>query len=82
MRTGFTGFFDVFDPTPFAGLKLACGLALSVLLGVACAGEAEWKTLADRVVPHLMRGNLDQAERFAREALAICEKALGRDRPS
>jgi len=52
-------------------------LILSAWLAGAHAGEAEWKLLSDQVVPQLTRGELEQAERSAREALAEARKTFG-----
>jgi hypothetical protein len=42
------------------------------------AGEAEWKTLFDQANLHLQRGNIEQAELFAREAIGEAERSFGR----
>lgn len=55
------------------------GVALGAMLAVAHAGEAEWKMLSEQVVPHLTRGNFEQAELIAREALAEARKTFGED---
>ena len=44
----------------------------------AAAGEAEWKLLFDQAGLHLQRGNVEQAELFAREAIAEAERSFGR----
>ena len=56
-----------------------------LLLGVAAAapaGEAEWKMLFDQSAAHLQRGDVGQAELFAREALREAESSLGQSRPT
>ncbi|MFZ9562511.1 MAG: hypothetical protein ACO273_09520, partial [Burkholderiales bacterium] len=45
----------------------------------AAAGEAEWKLLFDQAGLHLQRGNVEQAELFAREAIAEAERSFGRN---
>ena len=49
-----------------------CGLSAA-----AGAGEPEWKALNDQVVPLMTGGNLDKAEKLARQALAEAEKTFG-----
>ena len=44
---------------------------------IALAGDIEWKTLNDQVVPLMTGGNLDKAEQLARQALAEAEKSFG-----
>ena len=64
----------------FVLLLLSCLAA-----GPAAAGEAEWRTLYEQSDAHFQRGNLEQAELFAREALKEAETSLGegsRARPS
>ena len=53
-------------------LALTCSAA-----GPAAAGEAEWKLLHDQASAHLQRGNVEQAELFARAALKESESSLG-----
>ena len=48
----------------------------------ATAGEAEWKTYSDQVVPHLTRGNGEQAELVARAALEEALKTFGGTHPN
>lgn len=56
-----------------AGCLALCGLCAASAL----AGEPEWKTLNDQVVPLMTGGNFDQAERLARQGLAEAEKTFG-----
>src|SRR5262245_43812490 len=44
----------------------------------AHAGEAEWRMLYEQTDLHFQRGNLEQAELFAREALREAETSLGK----
>lgn len=56
----------------------ACVATCALLLATsAAAGEPEWKALNDQVVPLMTGGNLDQAERLARQGLAEAEKTFG-----
>jgi tetratricopeptide (TPR) repeat protein len=50
---------------------------LFVFLTPAHAGEAIWKALTDEVLPQVTRGELYQAERTARQALAEARKTFG-----
>lgn len=43
----------------------------------AWAGEQEWKSLNDQVMPHLLGGALKQAEQLARDAVAEADKTFG-----
>ena len=54
-----------------------CLLLVTLFASVSLAGEAEWKALHDKVVPQLMSGDVKQAEKLAREAVAEAEKAFG-----
>ena len=56
----------------FVLLLLSCLAA-----GPAAAGEAEWRMLYEQSDAHFQRGNLEQAELFAREALKEAETSLG-----
>jgi hypothetical protein len=60
--------------TPYAFLAL---LVLFLAAGPAAAGEAEWRTLYEQSDAHFQRGNLEQAELFAREALKEADASLG-----
>src|SRR5262245_51334946 len=44
----------------------------------AHAGEAEWRMLYEQTDLHFQRGNFEQAELFAREALREAETSLGK----
>ena len=46
-------------------------------LNAAITGEAQWKTLKDRVIPLMTSGTLDKAELCARQGLAQAEKTCG-----
>lgn len=54
----------------FAVALLACTVHVS-------AGEVEWKMLTDQANLHVQRGSLQQAELFAREAIAEAERSFG-----
>lgn len=45
--------------------------------GFAWAGETEWRQLQERAQVSFQRGDLGQAERFAREALLEADSSLG-----
>lgn len=45
--------------------------------GFAWAGEAEWRKLQEQAQVSFQRGDLGQAERFAREALREADSSLG-----
>jgi tetratricopeptide (TPR) repeat protein len=60
-------------------LAAALGLALLLQAAPAAAGEAEWRLLTEQANLQLQRGNLRQAETFARDALAEAERSLGRN---
>jgi tetratricopeptide (TPR) repeat protein len=47
------------------------------MASAALGGEPAWKALNDQVVPNMTAGNLDRAEKFARQALAEAEKSFG-----
>lgn len=51
---------------------------LALLASTAVAGELEWRMLSEQANMHLQRGSLDQAEMFAREAIAEAERSFGR----
>jgi tetratricopeptide (TPR) repeat protein len=55
-------------------------LLLTAAASPAIAGEAEWKMLFDQSAAHLQRGDVAQAELFAREALREAETSLGQSR--
>jgi tetratricopeptide (TPR) repeat protein len=57
-----------------AGLLL---LAAHLPTGMAHAAEAQWKALNDQVIPLATGGNLDKAEKLARQGLAEAEKTFG-----
>jgi tetratricopeptide (TPR) repeat protein len=62
---------------PFA-IAFAVFAAISCwTAGLARAGEAEWRMLYEQSDAHFQRGNLEQAELFAREALKEAETTLG-----
>ncbi len=52
-------------------------ILLLVASGTAMAGEAEWRQLQERAQVSFQRGDLEQAERFAREALLEADSSLG-----
>ena len=52
-------------------------LALALTAGPVVAGEAEWRMLYEQADVHFQRGDLQQAELFAREALKEAETSLG-----
>ena len=54
-------------------------LLLSLWSAPVHAGEAEWKMLSEQASLHLQRGSLEQAELFAREAIAEAERTFGRN---
>jgi len=72
-----TRLISTHDPQPT--IHAFAAIALSLLLAAApCgAGEAEWKMFHEQSAAHLQRGNLEQAELFAREALREADTALG-----
>ena len=54
--------------------------AAYLILGVAApagAGEPEWRRFQDQATGHFQRGNFEQAELFARQALKEAESSLG-----
>ncbi len=57
-------------------LRAVATLAL-IFACSAHAGEAEWKALHDQVMPRLMSGQLERAEKLARDALAEAERTFG-----
>ena len=57
----------------------AAALLLLSAAPPAGAGEAEWKLLHDQAAAYLQRGNFDQAELLARQALNEAETSLGPD---
>lgn len=46
------------------------------------AGEQEWKSLNEQVMPHLLGGALKQAEQLARDAVAEADKTYGASHPN
>ena len=57
---------------------IALALAMLLTAGYAAAGEVEWRLLSDQANLHLQRGNIEQAELFAREAVTEAERSFGR----
>ena len=55
----------------------AWALALSLAVGFAWAGEAEWRKLQEQAQVSFQRGDFGRAERFAREALLEADSSLG-----
>ncbi len=50
---------------------------MSLFVGTALAGEAEWKALNDQVIPQLQLGAVKQAEQAGRDAIVEAEKTFG-----
>jgi tetratricopeptide (TPR) repeat protein len=63
--------------SPFAIHEFLVLMALWLVASPALAGEAEWRLLYEQSDAHFQRGNLGQAELFAREALKEAETSLG-----
>jgi len=57
---------------------IALALAMLLAAGCAAAGEVEWRLLSDQATLHPQRGNIEQAELFAREAITEAERSFGR----
>lgn len=58
-------------------LVWAAALALLAAASPVRAGEAEWRMLHEQAEAYMQRGNLEQAELYAREALREAEASLG-----
>ena len=58
----------------------AAAFLLVAAASPAIAGEAEWKMLYEQSGAHLQRGDVVQAELFAREALREADASLGESR--
>jgi len=57
---------------------IALALAMLLAAGCAAAGEVEWRLLSDQANLHLQRGNIEQSELFACEAITEAERSFGR----
>jgi len=66
-----------FDAVAQLGWTMSWPVLLLCAAGPAAAGETEWKLLYDQADSHLQRGNFEQAELFAREALREAESVFG-----
>src|SRR5690348_7246946 len=70
------------NPRPATHAVAVAILFMAAAASPAWAGEAEWKALYDQSGAHFQRGNLEQAESFAREALREAERSLGDSSPA
>jgi tetratricopeptide (TPR) repeat protein len=64
----------------FISHALAAAALLFAAASPAAAGEAVWTMLYEQSAAHLQRGDVAQAELFAREALREAETSLGQSR--
>lgn len=64
-------------PAAYLAMSVASALALFLAAGLSWAGEAEWRKLQEQAQTSFQRGDLGQAERFAREALLEADSSLG-----